>query len=119
ANLLEELGQVLLVGCVLAGVAGRANPGLAAEPVSLDARGVGDRGATGRGVGGARLAERVIREALPLFGGQLDARRQGIELDAGQRLAQLAELVLVAGCEQECRHRRSGSQAGSAPRADS
>src|SRR5215208_7984620 len=59
-DLLEQLGEVLLIGGVLPGVAGRAHPGTPAEPVGRDPRVIGDGRAPGRDMGGSRLPERVL-----------------------------------------------------------
>src|SRR5918995_5473830 len=47
-HFVEQLAQVLLVARALAGEAGGAHPGAAAEAVGLDAGVIGDRGAPGR-----------------------------------------------------------------------
>src|SRR3954447_20494003 len=95
-HLTQELLQVLLVARLLAGIPRRAHPGSAAQPVGLDAGVVGGGPPSRRGVGGPSLAERVLLERLTGLRGQLDLRRQEVYPDAGQRLAELAELVVVS-----------------------
>src|SRR4029079_6163954 len=56
----QELGQVLLVGCVLTGIAGRAHARSAAESGRLDARVVGDHGVARGVAGGPRLDQGVV-----------------------------------------------------------
>src|SRR5215208_2993318 len=63
-DLLEQLGEVLLIGGVLPGVAGRAHPGTPAEPIGRDPRVIGDGRTPGRDMGGPRLPERVLLEGL-------------------------------------------------------
>ena len=85
----------------LAGVAGGAHAGAAAERLGLDAGVVGDRGRAGGGGGGARLDQRVLRERLAGLGRQLDLVGQRLELRVGQQALELAQLVGVAGREDE------------------
>ena len=72
----------------------------------LDAGVVGQRGAArGRGRG-ARLQERVVGERLARLGRQLDAVRQRLELERREQALELAQLVRVAGGEDELHVRR-------------
>ena len=67
---------------------------------------------------GAGLPERIVGEALPRLGRQLDLVRERIDLEAGKSLAQLAELVLVAGRKHQGRHREPPSGGELDPTAD-
>jgi hypothetical protein len=100
-HLAEQLGEVLLVGGAVAGVARRPDARGAAQRRGFDAGVVGDRGAfRGRG-GGAGLAERVVREGGSGLRRQRDFVRQRVELDGAHELLELAQLVLVAGGEDQ------------------
>jgi ABC-2 type transport system ATP-binding protein len=108
----QELVQVGLVAGALAGVAGRADPGGAAEGVHLEARVVGDRGPARPGGVGPGLDARVLQERVA---GLLDLGRvaeaglgQADQLDGqpGQDRPQLTQLALVgAGQQQDRLHR--------------
>jgi hypothetical protein len=97
----QQLGEVLLVGGAVTGVAGRPDAGGAAEGGRLDAGVVGDRGAARGRCRGACLPERVVGEGGAGLGRQGDPVRQRVELERAHELAELAQLVLVAGGEDE------------------
>src|ERR1700722_7010436 len=97
----EQLGEVLLVGGVLAGVAGRAHSRCAAERGRFDARVIGDAGRAGRERRGASLAEGVLLEGGAVLRRQSHLIRQRIDVEAGEQARDLATLVLVAGGQQQ------------------
>ncbi len=97
----QQLGQVLLVARVLTGVARRPHPRRPAQRGGLDARVVGERGPAGGRGGRARLGERVLREGRARLRRERHVRRQRLELDRQHDLRQLAQLVVVAGGEDE------------------
>src|SRR5918999_5322589 len=100
-DLAQQLAEVVLVGGVLARKARRPHPGGTAERGCLDAGVVGDRGESGRRGGRARLAERVVREGGADLGRERGLLRQRLELDRPHQLSELAQLVVVTGCEDE------------------
>src|SRR5918999_632862 len=100
-HLAQQLGQVLLVGGVLAREAGRPHARRAAQSGRLDAGVVRDRGAPRGRRGRARLGECVVREGGPGLRGERDLVRQPVELDRSHQLPELAQLVIVPGCEDE------------------
>ena len=105
-ELREQQLEVLLVGRVRAGEAGRVHAGAPAERRGRDPRVVGDRRLAGRRVRGARLDQRVVGEGLARLRGQLDLRRAAGTSSTPVRISrELAQLVLVAGRDDEPRLR--------------
>ncbi len=100
-DLAQELVEVLVVACAGTAVTGRVDSGPAAERDGADPRVVGDRRLPGRGVRGLRLVERDRGEVITVLGRQLDPVRQRLQLDPGQQLAHLAQLVPIAGGEDQ------------------
>ena len=105
-RLAVQLVEVLAVGGVLAGEAGRPDPGRPAECLRLDPAVVGEGRAPGRLRRRPRLDQRVFGVGVPrlLRAGMLLGQR--IERHAGQQPGELAQLVIVAGREQQP-HRRA------------
>ncbi len=99
-ELLEELRHVLLVGRVRSGVAGRADPGPAAQPVDLQPGVLTDRPAVGRVDRAPELglAAGILVEPLAHLLGQLGRDRR-LDLPPGQEHRELAGLVGVLGDE--------------------
>src|SRR3954470_24354770 len=71
-QLAEQQVEVLLVAGIRPGEPRRARAGPPLERPRGDSRVVGDRRHAGRGVGGAGLVERVLRERLGVLGRELD-----------------------------------------------
>src|SRR5215216_5572822 len=95
-QLAQQEIQILLVGRVRAGKAGRTGAGTAVEGAGLDTRVVGDRGHPRRCVRRARLVECVLGERLRVLGRELHLFGQRDQLEVVEDLAQLAQLVIVA-----------------------
>jgi hypothetical protein len=68
-RLAQQLGEVLLVGGVLAGEARRADPGRPAEGLGGDPRVVGDRGHPGRAAAARALPSAFSANVSPVSGG--------------------------------------------------
>src|SRR6476661_8287745 len=100
-HLVEELGEVLLVRRVLAGVAGRVDAGPSAERGRGDARVVGDRRTSCGLRGHARLGGGVLGERLAGLRRQLDFVRERYHDVRGEQRLELAQLVRVAGGEHQ------------------
>src|SRR4051812_12156816 len=99
-DLTQELVEILLVARARSGIASGVDPRAPPERGDCDAGVVGDDRLPGRRGGGACLDQRVGLERVGGLGWQHDAVRQRAQIER-QDLRQLAQLVLVAGGEDQ------------------